>query len=75
MPFIINSEFQGISTYPNALDYELQIVYSVIPDSVSKKGIFMALNFSKSENVLSMYVIQFCKITDIAKLIKTELTH
>lgn len=35
----------------------------------------MTLNFSKSENVLGMYVIQFCKITVIAKLIKTELTH
>lgn len=61
MPFIVNSEFQGISTCPNALGYELQILYSVIPYAVSKKWIFMALNFSKSENSLGMYVIQFCK--------------
>lgn len=37
MPFIVNSEFQGISTCPNALGYELQILYSVIPYAVSKK--------------------------------------
>lgn len=37
MHFIINSEFQGISTCPNALVYKLQIFCSVIPDAVSKK--------------------------------------
>lgn len=75
MHFVINSEFQRISTCPNALGYKLQILCSVIPDTVSRKGIFIELNFSKSEHFLGMYVIQFCKITDIGKLIKIELIH
>lgn len=73
MNFIIDSEFQRISTCPNALGYKLQILCSVMPDAVSRKGVFIVLNFSKSENFLGMYVIQFCKITDIGKLIKIEL--
>lgn len=37
MPFIISSEFQGISACPNALGYKQQTLYSVILHAVSKK--------------------------------------
>lgn len=33
----------------------------------------MVLNFSKAEQFLGVYVISFCKITNMEKLMKTNL--